>query len=129
MAEEPTRRDAEGRWLKGVSGNPAGRPMGSLNRALLAQAILSEYTSILTTRAIDKAISGDSVSLRFFVGRLLAPRRSSPVELALPPIETQQDAALAMAAVSRAAAVGGRIIAGGRKGGPRHRGARSRTPG
>jgi uncharacterized protein YukE len=100
-------RDAEGRWQTGVSGNPVERPRGSRNRAtLMAEALLDAAAGILTSKGIEKAISGDAVTLRFCLARILALRRTSPVELALPPLDTQQDLALAMAAVGKAAAQG-----------------------
>lgn len=100
-------RDAVGRWQRGVSGNPAGRPRGSRNRAtILAQALLDSTADILTQKAIEKAMTGDSVSLRFCLARILAPRRGSPVELDLPPLDTQKELALAIAAVGRAVAAG-----------------------
>ena len=100
-------RDAVGRWQKGVSGNPVGRPRGSKNRAtLLAQALLEATSDILTQKAIEKALTGDSVSLRFILARILAPRRTPPVEFDLPPLHTQQDLALGMAAIGKAVAEG-----------------------
>jgi hypothetical protein len=100
-------RDAEGRWQKGVSGNPAGRPRGARNRAtLMAEALLDTAAGILISKGIEKAISGDAVTLRFCLARILAPRRTSPVELELPALDTQQDLALAMAAVGQATAAG-----------------------
>jgi hypothetical protein len=92
---------------EGVSGNPAGRPRGARNRAtLMAEALLDAAAGILTHKGIEKAISRDAVTLRFCLARILAPRRSSPVELDLPPLDTQQDLALAIAAVGKAVAEG-----------------------
>ena len=51
-------------------------------------------------------MTGDAVSLRFCPARILAPRRSSPIELDLPPLDTQKELALAIAAVGRAVAAG-----------------------
>jgi hypothetical protein len=100
-------RDAEGRWQKGVSGNPAGRPRGARNRAtLMAEALLDAASAMMISKAIEKSVAGDAVTLRFCLARILAPRRTSPVELDLPPLDTQQDLALAMAAVGKAAAEG-----------------------
>ncbi len=100
-------RDAEGRWQKGVSGNPAGRPRGSRNQAtLMAQALLDAASAMLTHKAIERSVADDGVTLRFCLARILAPRRTPPVELDLPPLETHNDLALAMAAVGEAAAAG-----------------------
>jgi len=100
-------RDAEGRWQKGVSGNPAGRPLGSRNRAtLMAQALLDASFAILTGKAIERAVADDGVTLRFCLARILAPRRTPPVELDLPPLDTQRDLALAIAAIGKAVAEG-----------------------
>jgi len=41
-----------------------------------------------------------------FSARILPPRRSAPVELELPPLDTQKDIALAIAAVGKAVALG-----------------------
>ena len=100
-------RDALGRFPKGVSGNPAGRPRGSRNRAtLMAEALLEAAAGILVQKGIENAISGDPVTLRFCLARIIAPCRSSPVELDLPPLDTQSDLAQAIAAVGKAVAEG-----------------------
>ena len=100
-------RDAEGRWQRGVSGNPGGRPLGSRNRAtLMAQALLNASSAILTGKAIERSIADDGVTLRFCLARILAPRRTPPVELDLPPLDTAKDLALAMAVIGKAAADG-----------------------
>ncbi len=100
-------RDGEGRWCKGVSGNPAGRPKGSRNQATrMAEALLDAASAMLTGKAIELALGGDGVALRFCLARILAPRRFPPVELDLPPLDTQKDLALAIAAVGQATAAG-----------------------
>lgn len=43
---------------------------------------------------------------RFLLARVLPVRRSAPVELELPPLDTQKDIALAIAAVGKAVAAG-----------------------
>lgn len=103
----PVRRDAEGRWRKGVSGNPVGRPRGSRNQATrMAEALLDAASAMLTNKAIEMALEGDAVALRFCLARILAPRRFAPVALDLPPLDTQSDLAHAMAAVGEATAEG-----------------------
>ena len=107
QAKAGRRRDPGGRWLKGASGNPAGRPRGARNEATrLAQALLDEAAPALIRTAIDKALAGDAVALRFCLARLLAPRRHSPVELELPTLDTAKGVAAAISAVAEAAAQG-----------------------
>jgi hypothetical protein len=106
-ATSVARRDAEGRWQKGASGNPAGRPMGSRNRAtLMSQMLLDASAAIMTSKAIERASADDGVTLRFCLARILAPRRTPPIELDLPPLDTAKDLARAMAAIGMAAAEG-----------------------
>ena len=100
-------RDAAGRWQPGVSGNPAGRPRGARNQAtLMAEALLDAAAGILTQKVIERALSGDAITQRFCLARLLAPRRAAPVELDLPPLDTANDLALAVAAIGKAVAQG-----------------------
>jgi hypothetical protein len=52
-------RDAEGRFEKGVSGNPAGRPRGARNRATEAAELLLEgEAERLTRKAVECALDG-----------------------------------------------------------------------
>jgi hypothetical protein len=60
-----TCRSAEGRFVPGQSGNPAGRPKGSRNKAtLVAEALLEEATGPVVAKAIDDALAGDGSMLR-----------------------------------------------------------------
>src|SRR6516164_8498812 len=96
-----------GRFEKGVSGNPAGRPRGSRNSATRAcETLLEGQAEALTQKAVDMALAGDTVALKICIDRIFPPRRDKPVEFPLPPINTARDAADVMASVMNAVATG-----------------------
>jgi len=95
---------------KGRSGNPAGRPRGSVNGATRAAMLLLDgEAEALTRKAVELALAGDPVALRLCLERILGARRGRPVDLgtlALPPCADAGDLAGAMAGVAAAAAQG-----------------------
>ena len=96
-----------GRFEKGVSGNPAGRPAGSRNSATLAcEALLEGQAEALTQKAVDMALAGDTVALKICIDRIFPVRRDRPVSFPLPPINSARDAADIAAAVAEAVAAG-----------------------
>jgi hypothetical protein len=104
-------RDGRGRFRRGSSGNPAGRPSGSLNQASRAVALLLDgEAEALTRKAIELALAGDPVALRLCLERIVGPRRGRPVALvgalALPPLASVADLAAAMSSVAAAATQG-----------------------
>jgi hypothetical protein len=107
MASENTGEQQAGRFRKGQSGNPAGRPRGSRNAATLAvEAMLDGEAERLTRKAIDLALAGDTVALKLCIDRICPARRDRPVTFALPPITSARDAADIAAAVAEAVAAG-----------------------
>jgi hypothetical protein len=100
-------RDGSGRFRKGRSGNPAGRPCGSVNSATRAAILLLDgEAEALTRKAVELALAGDPAALRLCLDRILGVRRGRPVEVTLPPIASIADLAAAMTAVATAAAQG-----------------------
>jgi hypothetical protein len=96
-----------GRFAKGQSGNPAGRPRGSRNRkTLLLQQLLDDEGEGLVRKAIELALAGDPIALRLCIDRLVAPRRERAVALAVPKLTRASDLAPLMGAVLGAAADG-----------------------
>ena len=92
---------------KGQSGNPAGRPRGSTNRATRsAEVMLDGEGEAIIGKAIALALEGDATALRLCVERIVAPRRERPVQLALPPIRDAGDIAGAMSAITAAVVAG-----------------------
>jgi len=102
----PGGRDGRGRFSRGRSGNPAGRPRGIPNPAARAALLLDGEAEALARKAVDLALAGDPAALRLCLDRVLGPRRGRPVALALPPIDSAADLAAALAAVAAAAADG-----------------------
>ena len=103
----PARRDRGGRFLKGASGNPLGRPAGIMNQATRdAAVLLGGEAGALTRKAIELALAGDIAALRLCIDRIIAPEREQPVAFALPPIERAGDLAAAATALTVAAAAG-----------------------
>src|SRR5438874_5811648 len=103
----PARRDRRGRFWRGASGNPLGRPAGIMNQATRdAAVLLGGEARALTRKAIELALAGDIAALRLCIDRIIAPQREQPVAFALPPIEKAGDLAAAATALAVAAAAG-----------------------
>src|SRR5712692_975854 len=99
--QDPIRRGRRGRFVKGVSGNPAGRPAGILNQATRTAAVLlTGEAGALTRKAIELALAGDIAALRLCIDRIIAPQREQPVAFAMPPIGTAGDLAAAATALT-----------------------------
>ena len=101
-------RDAEGRFKKGWSGNPAGRPRGTRNKAIEAAELLLEgEAEALTRRAVERALEGDAAALRLCLDRIIPPRRGRPVRLdSVAPVRGAGDLGGTMAAITTAATSG-----------------------
>jgi hypothetical protein len=107
LLQKQVGRTPEGRFLKGQSGNPAGRAAGCRNRATrIAEALLDDDVEALTRKAVSLALDGDPTAMRLCFDRIIAPRRARPVHLDLPPITGPADIAAAMDAITAAVAEG-----------------------
>src|SRR5437588_5443861 len=90
-------------FAKGQSGNPGGRPRGSMNRSTrAAQLLLDGEATALSRKAVELALAGDPTALRLCLDRTVAPRRARSVELSLPPINSAADVLGAIKAVADA---------------------------
>lgn len=105
--DEPaeTERRSNGRFGKGTSGNPRGRPAGSRNKAsLAAEAMLEGEAQQVTRKALDLALGGDSPALKLCLDRILPLRRERLLQFELPPLNSAADGPTAIAAIIEAVA-------------------------
>ena len=100
----PTKRtNGSGRFSKGTSGNPSGRPLGSRNHAtVLMESLLEGRAEELLQKTMEMALAGDITALRLCLERLMPVRKDRPIQLSLPPIETVQQISLAVGKVATA---------------------------
>jgi len=95
------------RFQSGQSGNPAGRPPGSLNKKTLALAeAFAEGAQEVLADVITRAKNGDKTAVRLCMDRTLAPKRDRTVAIELPVIKTSEDAELALTVVTDELAAG-----------------------
>jgi Family of unknown function (DUF5681) len=95
------------RFAPGQSGNPAGRPPGSLNRKTLAlEAVFMAEAEETVKSIIERAKDGQPVAMRLCMQRALPTGRNRPVAIALPAITGPADARAAIAAVTAELAEG-----------------------
>jgi hypothetical protein len=96
-----------GRFQKGQSGNPDGKPKGTRHRATQAiEALLEGEQQAIGRKLVERAIEGDPTALRLAVERLAPARRGRPVRFDLPPLEAAADLPMALGAVIAAVSVG-----------------------
>lgn len=65
-----------GRWPKGVSGNPAGRPKGSLSKRDKIAQVLNDDGPQVARVVADAALAGDMTAAGLVLSRLLPPMRA-----------------------------------------------------
>jgi Family of unknown function (DUF5681) len=102
----------KGRFKKGSSGNPSGRPAGSRNQTtLIVEQLLEGEAENLTRKLVELAMKGNIQALRLCMDRLVPARKERPIELELKPVQNSHDLPVASSDVLTAVAEG-RITAG-----------------
>jgi hypothetical protein len=85
-------------------GNPGRRPGAKNRTTVLATALLEGQTAALLGTAIQLALAGDVVMLKFLLGRLLP--RERPVTIELPEMKFADDGVEALGSIMRAVSIG-----------------------
>ena len=103
-----TERTERGQFAKGCSGNKAGKPPGTRNRATVAaQELLDGQTAVLTQKAIAIALEGDTTALRLCLERLIPPVKERPIDgITLPPLGDSQGVLTALEQITHQLASG-----------------------
>ena len=68
------------KFSKGQSGNPNGRPRGSLNKATLAiKNMFEDEIEEIGRKAIEMAKSGDMQAIKLIVDRVISPKKENNI--------------------------------------------------
>lgn len=94
-------------WKPGESGNPKGKPAGTLNKKTrLAMTLLEDDLEAITKMVITAAKGGDMQAARFIVERMVPPMRERPITIELPPVDSSAGVSAAQQAILDAVARG-----------------------
>jgi Family of unknown function (DUF5681) len=84
------------KFLPGQSGNPAGRPLGALNKKTLAvEAAYEAKAEAAVNDIMERAKNGDRAAMRLCMERAVPAGRHRRFAFALPRIRTPEDAEMA----------------------------------
>jgi len=73
-------RTKDGKFKKGVSGNPKGKPKGARHAVTVAaQNLLESESEALSRKAVEMALEGDTVALRLCLERILPAAKERPI--------------------------------------------------
>lgn len=94
-------------WKKGQSGNPAGRPRGTRNKAtLLALNLMEDAAAEITQAVITAARMGDLAAAKLVLERLAPPLRERPISIELPDTSTTEGVSKAQQVIIEAVGKG-----------------------
>jgi uncharacterized protein DUF5681 len=96
-----------GRFQKGQSGNPAGKPKGARHRLTrIAERLMEDDAAEVVQEVIAKAKGGDMTAARLVLDRILPAQRSRTVQFKLPALANAADLVGAIGSILSAVAAG-----------------------
>ena len=89
-------------FVKGQSGNPAGRRKGSRNKVTeLAEELAGASVEEMTRRLLSAANDGKIAAMRLYFDRIWPKRRGAPIAFEMPEVRSSADVPVALAAICR----------------------------
>jgi len=96
-----------GKFKKGQSGNPSGKPKGARNKtSLMCEKLMAGDAEDVVMAVIDQAKNGDIQAAKLILDRLVPIRKGRPVRVALPEVVGAKDIVEAHSAILTAASRG-----------------------
>ena len=93
MPENTGEIQENGRFKKGKSGNPRGKPKGARHSAsLMAEMLFASEIETVCHHVINQAKEGNLQAAKIILDRLLPPRKDRPINFKLPCIKNAADA-------------------------------------
>lgn len=65
------------KFMKGQSGNPAGRPKGIPDKRTQMRELFEPHAEALIDKAVQLALAGDTTALRMCLERIIPPMKAS----------------------------------------------------
>ena len=97
----------QGKFSKGRSGNPLGRPRGTRNKATIAaEALFEGEIEGICRKAIEEAKRGNIQAIKLVLDRILPPKKETSIFINLPPVKTSSDILEAIHRVAQAVSRG-----------------------
>lgn len=94
-------------WVKGQSGNPAGKPVGTRNAVLRAlDAITDANAEGVLSVVVARALQGDMRASGLVLAQIVPPRPDRAIAFPLPPLNLPGGAIAAMAEIARGVGAG-----------------------
>ena len=86
-------------FQKGTSGNPSGRPKGTIDKRALLRLMLEPHAIELIATLVNQAREGNMQAMKLIIERIIPPARENPVELQLPELTDAEACSLAQAKI------------------------------
>lgn len=84
--------EKQGKFQKGKSGNPFGRPSGIRNKAsLLAEKLFENDIEEICRQVIEQAKKGNIQAIKIILDRILPPKREALISIDLPAMKVGAD--------------------------------------
>lgn len=93
-------------FQKGVSGNPSGRPKGSMDKRAMLRVLLEPFAVELVSKLIEQAREGNMQAMKLLIERIIPPLRESPIDIQLPELSNAEACSSAQAKIVNALATG-----------------------
>lgn len=94
-------------FKKGVSGNPAGRPIGALSKSTrMLTALMQDGAADIAKTVIAAAKAGDLTAAKIVLDKLIPAARERPLDLYLPDARNAEGISEAQSVILNAAALG-----------------------